>query len=558
MDEAERKRIAAARKRWEETTLRQALARQPERAERFTTLSDLEVFRLYGPDDIAGLDAGRDLGLPGEYPLTRGIHPTMYRGRLWTMRMFAGFGTAEDANARFHYLLGQGVTGLSVAFDMPTLMGYDSDSPRSAGEVGREGVAIDSVEDMALLLRDVPLDRVTTSMTINAPANVLLALYVAVAESRGISPAAIGGTIQNDMLKEFIAQKEWIVPPRASMKLIQDILVYATRDVPRWNTISISGYHIREAGATAVQELAFTLADGIAYVEAGREAGLEVDAFAPRLSFFFDVHNDFFEEIAKFRAARRMWARIMRERFGAKDPRSWMLRTHAQTAGVSLTAQQPLNNVVRTTLQALAAVLGGCQSLHTNSMDETYALPTEEAVTLALRTQQVIAHESGVADTVDPLGGAYFIEDLTNRMEVEAAAIIARIDGMGGMLAAIERGYPMREIAEASYKYQQELERKERIVVGVNEFVAPEAHSVTRLKIDPAVERRQIERLARLRAARDQGAARRALDALRRVTEQGGNTMPAIVDAVKARVTLGEICDVFRAVYGEYRESAIL
>jgi len=558
MDEAARKRIAAARKRWEETTLRQALARQPERAERFTTLSDLEVFRLYGPDDIAGLDAGRDLGLPGEYPLTRGIHPTMYRGRLWTMRMFAGFGTAEDANARFHYLLGQGVTGLSVAFDMPTLMGYDSDSPRSAGEVGREGVAIDSVEDMALLLRDVPLDRVTTSMTINAPANVLLALYVAVAESRGISPAAIGGTIQNDMLKEFIAQKEWIVPPRASMKLIQDILVYATRDVPRWNTISISGYHIREAGATAVQELAFTLADGIAYVEAGREAGLEVDAFAPRLSFFFDVHNDFFEEIAKFRAARRMWARIMRERFGAKDPRSWMLRTHAQTAGVSLTAQQPLNNVVRTTLQALAAVLGGCQSLHTNSMDETYALPTEEAVTLALRTQQVIAHESGVADTVDPLGGAYFIEDLTNRMEAEAAAIIARIDGMGGMLAAIERGYPMREIAEASYKYQQELERKERIVVGVNEFVAPEAHSVTRLKIDPAVERRQIERLARLRAARDQGAARRALDALRRVTEQGGNTMPAIVDAVKARVTLGEICDVFRAVYGEYRESAIL
>jgi len=558
MDEAARKRIAAARKRWEETTLRQALARQPERAERFTTLSDLEVFRLYGPDDIAGLDAGRDLGLPGEYPLTRGIHPTMYRGRLWTMRMFAGFGTAEDANARFHYLLGQGVTGLSVAFDMPTLMGYDSDSPRSAGEVGREGVAIDSVEDMALLLRDVPLDRVTTSMTINAPANVLLALYVAVAESRGISPSAIGGTIQNDMLKEFIAQKEWIVPPRASMKLIQDILVYATRGVPRWNTISISGYHIREAGATAVQELAFTLADGIAYVQAGCEAGLEVDAFAPRLSFFFDVHNDFFEEIAKFRAARRMWARIMRERFGAKDPRSWMLRTHAQTAGVSLTAQQPLNNVVRTTLQALAAVLGGCQSLHTNSMDETYALPTEEAVTLALRTQQVIAHESGVADTVDPLGGAYFIEDLTNRMEAEAAAIIARIDGMGGMLAAIERGYPMREIAEASYKYQQELERKERIVVGVNEFVAPEAHSVTRLKIDPAVERRQIERLARLRAARDQGAARRALDALRRVTEQGGNTMPAIVDAVKARVTLGEICDVFRAVYGEYRESAIL
>jgi methylmalonyl-CoA mutase, N-terminal domain len=538
--------------------VRPTLSRQPERADRFTTLSGIEIARLYGPDDVAGLDEEADLGLPGAFPFTRGIHPTMYRGRLWTMRMFAGFGAAEDTNARFHYLLGQGQTGLSVAFDMPTLMGYDSDHPRSLGEVGREGVAVDTVEDMEVLLRDLPLDRATTSMTINAPANVLLAMYVAVADARGISPRTIGGTIQNDMLKEFIAQKEWIVPPRPSMKLIQDMLVYCTREVPRWNTISISGYHIREAGATAVQELAFTLADGIAYVQAGREAGLDVDAFAPRLSFFFDIHNDFFEEIAKLRAARRMWARIMRDRFGARNPRSWMLRTHAQTAGVSLTAQQPMNNVVRTALQALAAVLGGAQSLHTNSMDETYALPTQDAVTLALRTQQIIAYETGVTHTVDPLGGAYFIEHLTDRMEAEAGAYIAKIDEMGGMLAAIDRGYPMREIAEASYRDQQALERKERVIVGVNEFVAPEDRPIPLLRIDPAVERRQIERLRRVRATRDQAAARRALDALRRVTEQGGNTMPAIVDAVKARVTLGEICDVFRAVYGEYRESAVL
>jgi methylmalonyl-CoA mutase N-terminal domain/subunit len=538
--------------------LRPTLERQPERAERFTTPSGLDVARLYGPEDIARLDEARDLGLPGAFPFTRGIHPTMYRGRLWTMRMFAGYGAAEDTNARFHYLLGQGQTGLSVAFDMPTLMGYDSDHPKSLGEVGREGVAVDTVEDMEVLLRDLPLDRVTTSMTINAPANVLLAMYVAVAAARGISLRAIGGTIQTDMLKEFIAQKEWIVPPRPSMKLIQDILVYCTHEVPRWNTISISGYHIREAGATAVQELAFTIADGIAYVQAGCEAGLNVDAFAPRLSFFFDIHNDFFEEIAKLRAARRMWARIMRERFHAEDPRSWMLRTHAQTAGVSLTAQQPMNNVVRTTLQALAGVLGGTQSLHTNSMDETYALPTEDAVTLALRTQQIIAHETGVTQTVDPLGGAYFIEDLTDRMEASAGDYIRKIDEMGGMLAAIERGYPMREIAEASYRDQQAVERKERLIVGVNEFVSAEERAIPVLRIDPSVERRQIERLQRVRATRDHTAARRALDALRRVTEAGGNTMPAIVEAVTARVTLGEICDVFRAVYGEYRESAVL
>ncbi len=558
MDRSERERLTQARRRWEQTALRETLARQPERAPRFSTVSDLEIGRLYGPEDLAGQDPLRDLGFPGEYPFTRGIHATMYRGRLWTMRMFAGFGAAEDTNARFRYLLAQGQTGLSVAFDMPTLMGYDSDHPRALGEVGREGVAIDTVEDMARLLDGIPLDRVTTSMTINAPANILLAMYVAVADAQGTSPRAIGGTIQNDMLKEFIAQKEWIVPPRPSMKLIQDLLVYCTREVPRWNTISISGYHIREAGATAVQELAFTLADGIAYVRAGCEAGLDVDAFAPRLSFFFDIHNDFFEEIAKLRAARRMWARIMRERFHARDPRSWMLRTHAQTAGVSLTAQQPLNNIARTALQALAAVLGGCQSLHTNSMDETYALPTEEAVTVALRTQQIIAHESGVASTVDPLGGAYFVEALTDRIEAEAAAYIEKIEEMGGMLAAIERGYPMREIAEASYHYQQQLERKEKVIVGVNEFVRPDATPIPILKVDPEVERRQIARLRRVRAERDQAAARGALDTLRRVTDAGGNTMPAIVDAVRARVTMGEICDVFRRVYGEYREQAIL
>jgi len=557
-DRTERDRRKRARRRWERRTLAESLARQPERAARFTTMSDLEIGRLYGPEDLAAQDPLRDLGFPGEYPFTRGIHATMYRGRLWTMRMFAGFGAAEDTNARFRYLLAQGQTGLSAAFDMPTLMGYDSDHPCALGEVGREGVAIDTVEDMARLFDGIPLDRVTTSMTINAPANILLAMYVAVADAQGVSPGAIGGTIQNDMLKEFIAQKEWIVPPRPSMKLIQDILVYCTREVPRWNTISISGYHIREAGATAVQELAFTLADGIAYVQAGCEAGLDVDAFAPRLSFFFDIHNDFFEEIAKLRAARRMWARIMKERFRARDPRSWMLRTHAQTAGVSLTAQQPLNNITRTALQALAAVLGGCQSLHTNSMDETFALPTEDAVTVALRTQQILAHESGVADTVDPLGGSYFVEALTDRIEAEAAAYIEKIDQMGGMLEAIERGYPMREIADASYRYQQQLERKEKVIVGVNEFVQPDPTPIPLLKMDPEMEGRQIERLRHVRAARDQAAARRALDALRRTTDAGGNTMPAIVAAVRARVTMGEICDVFRQVYGEYREQAIL
>jgi len=521
------------------------------------TLSTVPLKVVYRAADV-DLDYRRDLGDPGEYPFTRGIHPDMYRGRLWTMRQFAGFGTAEDANKRFHYLLAMGQTGLSVAFDMPTLMGYDSDHPRALGEVGREGVAIDSLADMEILLDGLPLDRVTTSMTINAPANVLLALYVAVADARGIPRDQVGGTTQTDMLKEFIAQKEWIVPPRPSMKLIQDMLVFGARELPKWNIISISGYHMREAGATAAQELAFTLADGIAYVQAGIDAGLPVDEFAPRLSFFFDCHVDFFEEIAKFRAARRMWARICRGRFGAQSPRSWWLRFHTQTAGVSLTAQQPLNNIARVALQALAAVLGGTQSLHTNSMDETYALPTQEAVTVALRTQQIIAHETGVAGTADPLGGSYFVEALTTELERQAWEYIRRIDDLGGMVAAVEAGFPQREIAEASYRYQQQLERREKIIVGVNEFVQPEEQPIEILRISPDVERRQVERTRRVRAERQQRAAAEALARLRETAQSGGNTMDAIVDAVKTHVTLGEICDVFRAVYGEYREMAII
>jgi len=550
--------ITDARRKWEAATLRPHLERQPERKERFSTISDLPIDRLYGPDDLPGFDPSRDLGLPGEYPFTRGIHPTMYRGRLWTMRQFAGFGSATDSNRRFHYLLARGQTGLSVAFDMPTLMGYDSDHPRALGEVGREGVAIDTVADMHLLQKDLPLDHITTSMTINAPANVLLAMYVVAAEQAGFPRDKLGGTTQTDMLKEFIAQKEWIVPPRPSMRLIQDMLVFGARELPRWNVISISGYHIREAGATAVQELAFTLADGIAYVQAGIEAGLAVDEFAPRLSFFFDCHNDFFEEIAKFRAARRLWARIMRDRFDARNPRSWWLRFHTQTAGVSLTAQQPYNNVVRVALQALAAVLGGTQSLHTNSMDETYALPTEKAVMVALRTQQVIAHESGATHTADPLGGSYFIEALTNRMEADATQYLQRIDDLGGMVRAVEMGYPQREIAEASYHYQQQLERKEKIIVGVNEFVASEEPAIPVLRLDPEVERKQIDRLRHYRADRNTAQTRRTLDALRRAADGEENTMYHVVECVKAQATMGELCDVFRAVYGEYKEPAII
>jgi methylmalonyl-CoA mutase N-terminal domain/subunit len=499
------------------------------------------------------------LGDPGHFPFTRGPHATMYRGKPWTMRMFAGFGTPEDTNQRFKFLLGNGQTGLSTAFDMPTLMGYDPDHPRSLGEVGREGVSVASLDDMMRLFGDIPLDQVSTSMTINAPAAVLLALYVAVAEKQGVSPAKLRGTLQNDMLKEFIAQKEWISPIRAHMRIIRDMLVWCTREMPQWNTISISGYHIREAGATAVQELAFTIADGIGYVQLGIDAGIPVDEFAPRLSYFWDVHNDFFEEIAKFRAGRRMWAHILRDRFGAKNPRSWMLRTHAQTAGVSLMAQQPLNNVVRTTMQALAAVLGGTQSLHTNSYDETYALPTEDAATLALRTQQIIAEESGVTAVVDPLAGSYFIETLTDQMEAAAFEYIRKIDAMGGIVKAVEEGYPQREIARSAYEFQRQVDSGERGIVGVNAYVTDEDDHIPTLKIEPEVERDQVRRIQAFRRDRDPAKAKAAIEAVRHAfAHDDVNVMPPILAAVKAHVTIGEICDEMRRVWGEHRDPAYL
>ena len=528
----------------------------------YRTMSGIPVKGLYRPEDLEAIGWRYEdkLGDPGQYPYTRGPHETMYRGKPWTMRMFAGFGTPEDTNKRFKFLLEHGQTGLSTAFDMPTLMGYDPDHPRSLGEVGREGVSVASLDDMMRLFGDIPLDKVSTSMTINAPAAVLLALYVAVAEQQGVGPEKLRGTLQNDMLKEFIAQKEWISPIRAHMRIIRDMLVYCTREMPLWNTISISGYHIREAGATAVQELAFTIADGIGYVQLGIDAGLDVDEFGPRLSFFFDVHNDFFEEIAKFRAARRMWARIMRERFGAKNPRSWLLRTHAQTAGVSLMAQQPLNNVVRTTMQALAAVLGGTQSLHTNSFDETYALPTEDAAELALRTQQVIAEESGVAAVADPLGGSYFVEALTDRMEAEAMAYIDKIDAMGGITKAVEEGYPQREIARSAYEFQRSVDAHDRTIVGVNRYQSDEeGDRIPTLKIDHAVEKAQIDRARAWRAERDEAAATRCLDAVRAACKDPkGNVMPPIIDAVRNRVTLGEICDIFREEFGVHTDPAYL
>ncbi|MFO0572945.1 MAG: methylmalonyl-CoA mutase family protein [Polyangia bacterium] len=526
---------------------------------RYETLSGIPLKNSYQPEDVRPYS---EIGAPGEYPYTRGVHETMYRGKLWTMRMFAGFGTPEDTNQRFRFLLKEGQTGLSTAFDMPTLMGYDPDSERSLGEVGREGVNVASAEDMGRLFAGIPLAEVTTSMTINAPAVYLLASYIAVGEKQGVRPAQLRGTLQNDMLKEYIAQKEWITPIRPSMRIIRDMLVYCTREMPLWNTISISGYHIREAGATAVQELAFTLADGIGYVQLGKEAGLDIDSFAPRLSFFFDVHNDFFEEIAKFRAARRIWARTLRERFGAKNPRSWLLRTHAQTAGVSLMAQQPLNNVVRTTLQALAAVLGGTQSLHTNSYDETYALPTEEAVTLALRTQQIIAEESGVAQVADPLGGSYFIEKLTDEMEERAMAYIKKIDEMGGIVRAIEEGYPQREIGLSAYQFQRSVDAGERVLVGVNKYRTDEANRIPILKIDPKVEATQIERVKDLRKRRDAAAANAALAEVKRACQGNDphkdNLMVAVLDAARHNVTLGEVCDVFREVFGEHRDPAYL
>ena len=549
--------IRAATQAWREGALKKTLAKMPARQDRFSTWSDLEVPDVLTPADVK-LDYMKDLGLPGEYPFTRGVQPTMYRGRLWTMRMFAGFGTPEQTNERFKYLLAQGQTGLSTAFDFPTLMGYDSDSPRSLGEVGMCGVAVDTLRDMEVLFQDIPLDKVTTSMTINGPAIVLLAFYIALADVRGIPRDKIGGTVQNDCLKEFIAQHAWLVPPRPAMRIVTDMIEFCSREVPRWNTVSISGYHIREAGATAAQELAFTIADGIGYVQSCLDRGLDVDDFAPRLSFFWDVHNDFFEEIAKFRAARRLWARLMKERFGAKKAESMKLRTHAQTAGVSLTAQQPYNNVVRVSLQALAAVLGGTQSLHTNSLDETYALPTEEAVTIALRTQQIIAEESGVANTVDPLAGSWFVEDLTNRMEKEALAYIQRIDEMGGMVSAIEKGYPQREIAASAYRFQRQLEAGERVMVGVNKYAASgEGDSkIPLLRIDEEVQRRQIENLQKVKASRDAAKVAAALEAVRAAAKEDRNLMPPIIDAAKAYCTEQEICDVLRGVFGTYTDPA--
>ena len=519
-----------------------------------STLSGIPVKLCYNAADVARFCD--TLGAPGEYPYTRGVHGDMYRGKLWTMRMFAGFGTPEDTNRRFKYLLTQGQTGLSTAFDMPTLMGRDPDDPLSLGEVGREGVSIACLDDMLRLFDGIPLDKVSTSMTINAPAIVLVALYAAVAEKQGIPSQALRGTAQTDILKEFIAQKEWISPVGPSLRLIGDMLEWCTAHMPQWNTISISGYHIREAGATAVQELAFTLADGIGYVQLGLERGLDVDAFAPRLSFFFDVHNDFFEEVAKFRAARRIWARTMRDRFHAKQPRSWLLRTHAQTAGVSLTAQQPYNNIVRTTLQALAAVLGGTQSLHTNSYDETYALPTEEAATIALRTQQIIAHESRVPQVTDPLGGSYYVEALTEEMERRAQAYIDKIDQLGGIARAVEAGFPQQEIAESAYRFQRAVEEGRETIVGVNRFQRDAENAIPTLKIDTEVERAQVQRIRDMRARRDQRRCQEALARVRAACASKDNLFPPILDAVRANTTVGEICQCFREVFGEYRDPA--
>jgi methylmalonyl-CoA mutase N-terminal domain/subunit len=541
---------------WEQNTLNLTLAKSPERATEFTTISSYPIRRLYTPADLAGWDANRDLGYPGEPPYTRGIHSTMHRGRLWTMRQFAGFGTAADTNQRFRYLLAQGQTGLSAAFDLPTLMGYDSDHPLSEGEVGKCGVAISSLADMEVLFDQIPLANVTTSMTINSPAAVIWAMYLAVAEKQGADWKRISGTLQNDILKEYIAQKEYIYPPEPSMRLVIDTFEFGVKHTPKFNTISISGYHIREAGSTAIQELAFTLRDGLEYVEWGMRRGLDVDEFVPQLSFFFNAHSDFFEEIAKYRAARRIWHKAMVERYGSKNPRSWALRFHTQTAGCSLTAQQPYNNVVRTALQALAAVLGGTQSLHTNSLDEAWALPTEFAATIALRTQQVIAHETGVTNTVDPLGGSYFVETLTNEVEGGAWDYIHKIDALGGMVAAIERGYPQREIAEASYRYQVSVDKKEKIIVGVNDFIAQEK-PLEILQIDETVSHRQTARLSKLRAERSNEEVQRRLTALRKATQTKENLMPFILDAVKSYATLGEICDAMRTTFGTYEEVAI-
>ena len=543
-----------ARQRWEREVLEPALKKSPERPIPFTTISGRPIERLYTPDDIAGLDYTRDLNNPGDFPYTRGIHPTGYRGRLWTMRQFAGYGTPEETNERYKTLLRAGGTGLSVAFDLPTLMGRDPDDELSLGEVGKCGVNITSLADMERLFDGIALADITTSMTINSPAPMIFAMYLVVAEKQGADWKKLSGTIQNDILKEFIAQKEYIYPPRESMRLITDIFAFCSKEVPRWNTVSVSGYHIREAGATALQELAFTLRDGIEYLQYGIDAGLVVDDFAPRISFFFNSHSDFFEEIAKFRAARKLWAEVMRERFGAKDERSWKLRFHTQTAGVSLTAQQPYNNVVRTALQALAAVLGGTQSLHTNSLDEALALPTAEAATLALRTQQIIAHESGITNMVDPLGGSYFLERLTLDMERGAKDYFSTIDRLGGMVEAIEQGYPQKEIAEASYRFQQSVENRDKIIVGVNDFVQEDEPAVPILYIDETTADKQLARLEDIRKTRDNEAVRRCLDALRETARGSGNTMYPLLDCVRAYATVGEMCDALREVWGEYEE----
>jgi len=524
----------------------------------YTSISGREIKPLYTPIDIKELDYNRDLGFPGEFPFTRGVYTNMYRGKLWTMRQFAGFGTARDSNERYKYLLEHGQTGLSVAFHFPTLYGRDSDHPLSKGEVGRCGVAVDSLRDMEILFDGIPLDRISTSMTINAPAGILLAMYIAVGEKQGVRSEQLTGTIQNDILKEYQAQKSWIFPPEPSMRIITDIMAFCADHVPKWNTISISGYHIREAGSTAVQELAFTLANGFAYVEAGIKAGMDVDKFAPRLSFFFNAHMDFFEEIAKYRAARRIWARYMREKYHAKNPRSWLMRFHTQTAGCSLTAQQPENNIIRTAFEALSAVLGGTQSLHTNSMDETWALPTEHAVKIALRTQQIIAYETGVANTIDPLAGSYYIEYLTNRMEEEAEAYFQKIEELGGVIKAIEAGFFQREIADAAYRYQKALEEKRKIVVGVNEFIDPgEELKIEILKIPPEVEIEQVRALKQLRSERDNDAVKRALAELKRAASGSDNLMPRFLNAVRVYATIGEICDTLREVFGEYKEPPI-
>jgi len=546
--------LRKAMEKWDQSSLQRTLERLPERQDEFITTSSEPVERLYTPLDVADMDYETDLGFPGEYPYTRGVHPTMHRGRLWTMRMFAGFGTAGETNQRFKYLLEQGQTGLSIAFDLPTLMGYDSDAPEAEGEFGKCGVAVSSLKDMEILLDGLPLDKISTSMTINSPAAIIWAMYIATAEKQGLRPGQLRGTTQNDILKEYTAQKEYIFPPEPSMRLVVDTIEFGTTSVPQWNTISISGYHIREAGATAAQELAFTLVDGMEYVRWSMDRGLDVDAFAPRLSFFFNAHNDFFEEIAKYRAARRIWGREMCETFGAKDPRSWLMRFHTQTAGVSLTAQQPENNVVRVAVQALAAVLGGTQSLHTNSMDEALALPSQHAVTVALRTQQIIAEESGVANTIDPLGGSFFVESQTNRIETQAYDYFRRIEEIGGVLPAIERGFFQSEIADAAYRYQMEIDNDQRRIVGINAYNDAKPYEIPLLEMDPEGYRQQSARLKAVRQERDNGRVGQTLDRLRIACQGTENTMPFILEAVRAYATLGEIIDIMRDVFGTYEE----